>query len=359
MNIKEIHRNFSFARLALLLLFFSAGLQLIIVSQLYLYGTASFAGPAELLGRFFRGVFLTFLAGLMLAYPFLLLIRRLNRTLPWSGHALKRFFLQFLLAAAAGLLITPVIFYPAVLIFDVASDFTMLLNNAYYFVFLSLFLMVGLEAQLYFEEGTGAKRKAKNLEKELTQIRFEVLKNQINPHFMFNSLNVLSGLISVDTAKAQLFIDEFSQIYRYVLETIEQPVVLLEQELEFMRSYLFLQQIRYGEALTSAVNIPSGLLPMALPPLSLQLVLENAIKHNIVNDAKPLKIEVFSEGSFLVVRNNLQPKMSGKSLGVGLKNFVKRYALVSEREPSFSIIDSYFVAKLPLIPVDSDESTDH
>ena len=197
------------------------------------------------------------------------------------------------------------------------------------------------------------------MERELSQIRFEVLKSQINPHFMFNSLNVLSGLIQVDVDKAQLFIDEFSQIYRYVLETIEQPVVTLSQELEFMRSYLFLQQIRYGEALTHSVNIPTERLPMLLPPLSLQVVLENAIKHNIVNEAKPLKIEIFCEGAFLIVRNNLQPKISGKSTGVGLKNFVKRYGLISKLEPTFTMMNDCFVAQLPLIQTDGDESTDY
>lgn len=166
---------------------------------------------------------------------------------------------------------------------------------------------------------------------------------------MFNSLNVLSGLINTDVAKAQLFIDEFSQIYRYVLETIEQPVVTLSKELDFMRSYLFLQQIRYGENLTFTDNIPSGLLPMVVPPLSLQVLLENAIKHNIVNESKPLKIEIFSEDLYLIVKNNIQPKISGTSTGLGLKNLVKRYALISKLEPSFQINNNYYVAKIPLI----------
>jgi LytS/YehU family sensor histidine kinase len=176
---------------------------------------------------------------------------------------------------------------------------------------------------------------------------------------MFNSLNVLSGLINVDVAKAQLFIDEFSQIYRYVLETIEQPVVPLSKELDFMRSYLFLQQIRYGENLTFTVDIPAELLQRVVPPLSLQVLLENAIKHNIVNETKPLKIEIFSEGETLVVRNNIQAKISGTSTGLGLKNLSKRYALISTSEPSFRIIDNHYVAKIPLIKIDADEHTDH
>jgi two-component system, LytTR family, sensor kinase len=212
---------------------------------------------------------------------------------------------------------------------------------------------------ILFIENRQARQIAENLQKQLSQIKFEVLKSQINPHFMFNSLNVLSGLINVDVGKAQLFIDEFSHIYRYVLETIEQPVVTLNKELEFMRSYLFLQQIRYGNSLTYSVNIPSELLPMLVPPLSLQVLLENAMKHNIVNEEKPLKIEIYSEGDFLFIKNPVQPKISGTSTGLGLKNLIKRYALISKLEPKFKVEDNYYIARIPLIKVEQDERTDH
>jgi PAS domain S-box-containing protein len=199
-------------------------------------------------------------------------------------------------------------------------------------------------------ELTEANTKLLKVQKENLQSQFEVLKSQINPHFMFNSLNVLSGLINKDIARAQLFIDEFSHIYRYVLETLEQQVVTLGKELDFTRSYLFLQQIRHGNDLSYTVNLPSSLLKWVLPPLSLQVVLENAIKHNIVNESKPLKIEIFSENNHLVVRNNIQPKISAvASTGLGLKNLVKRYRLISEFTPTFQVSTDYYVARLPLI----------
>jgi two-component system, LytTR family, sensor kinase len=121
-------------------------------------------------------------------------------------------------------------------------------------------------------------------------------------------LNVLSSLISKDTSKAQQFIDEFSQIYRYVIETIEKTVVTLKKELSFVRSYIFLQQIRYGENLNFTVNLPSDLLNLYMPPLSLQVVLENAIKHNIVNESHPLHINIFHDSFWLIVSNSIQPK---------------------------------------------------
>jgi PAS domain S-box-containing protein len=197
------------------------------------------------------------------------------------------------------------------------------------------------------------------VQKENLQSQFEVLRQQINPHFLFNSLNVLSGLISKDVSKAQLFIDEFSHIYRYVLETIEQPVSTLSKELDFMQSYLYLQQMRYGDNLTWSVNIHASLVELVMPPLSLQVVLENALKHNIVNEAKPLVIEIFSKEKMLIIKNRLQPKISkGKSTGLGLKNLVKRYALISDLTPVFNIENNYYVASLPLINIENDERTD-
>jgi LytS/YehU family sensor histidine kinase len=308
----------------------------------------------------FRGIILSSLAGTILAYPYLKLIRKLNFQIPWRKNLLKRFSLQFPLAILAGIIITPMIVIPAGLIFDMEYDFQTNLNNAYYLVILSLFLMITLEALIHFDEGAMASVKAETLEKELSQIRFEVLKSQINPHFMFNSLNVLSGLINTDVSKAQQFIDEFSHIYRYVLETIEQPVASLSKELDFTRSYLFLQQIRYGQNLSYTVDIPANLLELVLPPLSLQVVLENTTKHNLISESKPLKIEILSEGFFLIVRNNIQPKISkGASTGLGLKNLVKRYVLISKQEPIFKIETNHYVVKLPLINLEDNEHTDH
>jgi LytS/YehU family sensor histidine kinase len=227
---------------------------------------------------------------------------------------------------------------------------TVLVTNALIISVVNIILITILEGWLFFSEGALSRQKADRLEKELSQIRFEVLKSQINPHFMFNSLNVLSGLIDKDVVKAQLFIDEFSRVYRYVLETIEKPVVTLGEELDFVRSYMLLQQIRYGEALGLSVDIPSEMLGMLMPPLSLQMVLENTVKHNIVNQAKPLYIEISFEDGWLLVRNNLQLKISSyNSTGIGQNNLARRYEMVSERIPHFTVSANHYTAKLPLI----------
>jgi PAS domain S-box-containing protein len=207
---------------------------------------------------------------------------------------------------------------------------------------------------------TEANTKLLRVQKENLQSQFEVLKQQVNPHFLFNSLNVLSSLINKDISKAQAFIDEFSQIYRYVLETIEKTVVTLGKELSFARSYIFLQQIRYGENLIFTVNLPSDLLNLYMPPLSLQVVLENAIKHNIVNESNSLNITIVHDDNWLIVSNNIQPKISmGKTTGLGQKNMVKRYSLISDKAPTFQVVNNQYVVKLPLLTIENDERTDH
>ncbi|MBE0655299.1 MAG: PAS domain S-box protein [Bacteroidales bacterium] len=210
------------------------------------------------------------------------------------------------------------------------------------------------------EQLTEANTQLLKAQKENLQSQFEVLKQQVNPHFLFNSLNVLSSLLNKDIAKAQQFIDEFSQIYRYVLETIDKTVVTLSQELSFVRSYIFLQQIRYGENLFFAVNLPSELLKLYLPPLSLQVVLENAMKHNIVNDSHPLYIDILHDDKWLIVSNSIQPRISmGKSTGLGQKNMVKRYALISDKKPTFQVVNDQYVVKLPLLDIDNDDYNDN
>ena len=297
----------------------------------------------------------------MLIYSNLLVIRYLNIEHAWSGKIFSRLVIQLSFSVLIAIIISLIITLVANCINPYREEIVgVYVNNSLITMVINVILMSILEGWIFYIESRNAKQVADNLRNELSQIKFEVLKSQINPHFMFNSLNVLSSLIEKDISKAQQFIDEFSQIYRYVLETIEQPVASLGKELDFMRSYLFLQQIRYGDTLSYSVDIQAELLELFLPPLSLQVVLENATKHNIVNESKPLHIDIYNEGSTLVVKNNLQSKISsGRSTGLGLKNLVKRYALISKLEPSFNVVNNHYVAKIPLIKIDSDECTNN
>lgn len=360
MFFQQIHSYFPFRRLFSLLFGIALGAQLIIITYNHLSGYYVLSGYEHFVLRLIRGVWLSMIAGFLISYPDLFLIRYLNKKYPWGIQIALRIAIQLTFAVAVASLVSTLVTLWANWLTAYSDNlYNVLINNALIYSVANIIIITVLEAWIYYIESKRARQMAEELKEELSQIRFEVLKSQINPHFMFNSLNVLSGLINKDTAKAQQFIDEFSQVYRYVLETIEQPVSSLKKELEFMQSYLFLQQIRYGENLHFSVDIPSAMLQMALPPLSLQVVLENAIKHNIVNESKPLYISICCEQNFLLVRNNLQPKISAPvSTGLGLKNLVKRYAFITSLEPEFKVENLFYLARLPLINTENDECTD-
>jgi LytS/YehU family sensor histidine kinase len=182
------------------------------------------------------------------------------------------------------------------------------------------------------------------------QIKFQTLKDQLNPHFLFNSLNVLSSLTSKDPEKAQKFVDEFSMIYRYTLDVIDKPVVELKDEIEFVKSFLYLQKIRFDDAVEYEINIDAQKLTYLVPPLALQTLLENSFKHNKASSDFPLMIKIFNDADFIVIVNNLQPKTGiGYSTKVGLENLRKRYDLICGIQPSFTITENEYIAKIPLI----------
>ncbi len=360
-TINRLNQLVPLQKLLKLILIIATGVQVIVITYNHLSGFYPLSDMTHFFIRLLRGVSLSIIAGFMIAIPDLILIRLLNGSFPWKKKVFKRVILQFVTGVLLAFFVSFIITLFANLIKAYTEDLTtVIIYNALIYAVVNIILIAILEGWLFFIESDKAKSKAETLEKELAQIRFEVLKNQINPHFMFNSLNVLSGLIDKDVAKAQLFIDEFSQIYRYVLETIEKTVVSLNEELGFVRSYIFLQQIRYGKALIFNVNLPADILYMLLPPLSLQVVLENAIKHNIINVAKPLQIDITNEDEWLIVRNNIQLKISsGVSTGLGQKNMVKRYSMLCENIPEFIVKTNHYIVRLPLIKSDHNESNNN
>lgn len=351
MKITRIQNLIPLNKLSLLLLGIAATLQLVIITYNHFTGFYDLTGPGDFFIRFFWGTFLSLIGAFLLALPDLVIIRYLNSRFPWSKRIAARIALQLLLTALLAVIVSTAITLLSHFINTYRENlWDVLVTNTLIVSVLNVLMMIILEAWIFFNEGAASRKQMENLEKELSQIRFEVLKNQINPHFMFNSLNVLSGLIDKDTEKAQLFIEEFSHIYRYVLETIEKPVATVEDELGFARSYMFLQQIRYGKHLKFEVEIPSRYLKMFLPPLSLQVVLENAIKHNLVSSSQPLIIRIAAGDNRLLVANNLQTRISATATtGLGQQNLRKRYALIGKEEPKFTVGAENYQVILPLI----------
>jgi LytS/YehU family sensor histidine kinase len=192
--------------------------------------------------------------------------------------------------------------------------------------------------------------KNEELKRENLLAKYEALKNQVNPHFLFNSLNTLSGVVEQKPEMATEFIKKLSDIYRYVLEQNDKELVSIHDELKFVEDYIFLSQMRFGKGLIFNSHIMKDQ-NFHVAPLAIQMLVENAIKHNIILDDMPLKIEMESENGFVIVRNNLQKKktiISGKE-PLGLENLIKRYAYLSGEPVEVIESDGKFIIKLPII----------
>jgi hypothetical protein len=180
--------------------------------------------------------------------------------------------------------------------------------------------------------------------------KFESLKNQIDPHFLFNSLNVLSSLIEENPENAQRFTTSLSKVYRYVLEQKDKDLVPVEEELAFAKTYMNLLQMRFENSLTYEIRI-SNIQPEAkVVPLSLQLLLENAGKHNIISEQKPLHIQIYIEKDDLVIQNNFQKKaVLQDGQGVGIQNIISRYHIITDRKVTIEQNEHTFKVKLPIL----------
>jgi len=180
--------------------------------------------------------------------------------------------------------------------------------------------------------------------------KFETLKNQIDPHFLFNSLNVLSSLIEENPENAQRFTTSLSKVYRYVLEQKDKDLVSIEEELAFAKTYMNLLQMRFENSLTYEVLTENVDAEAKVVPLSLQLLLENAVKHNIISEQKPLHIQIYIENDALVIQNNFQKKaVLQDGQGVGIQNIISRYAIITDRKVTIEQNEHTFTVKLPIL----------
>lgn len=189
------------------------------------------------------------------------------------------------------------------------------------------------------------------LQKQQLQSQLEILKNQVNPHFLFNSLNVLSSLISENPQKAEAFVNQLSNVYSYLLRNNQQEWTTLKAELDFIRAYAYLLGTRYGDGVRVDFAVPEDCWDRLLPPLTLQLLVENAVKHNVIHRSKPLCILIAVKGESLLVRNNLQKKSRQQvnSHGIGLKNIAEKYRLMHGRTISVDEGAESFSVTLPLL----------
>lgn len=222
----------------------------------------------------------------------------------------------------------------------------------YSFEFMAVLLLTGLyEVNYSLGKWKEIKMNKEAIKKAGLQGQLQSLKSQVNPHFLFNSLNTLSALIMDEPQRAEQFVDEMAKVYRYLLQTNQHELTTLAAEIKFIQSYYHLLRTRYDEGLEMVIDVGESQFSMLIPPLTLQLLVENAVKHNTILEKNPLLIEIRSVGNNLLeVRNNLLEKSTPvKSTKLGLANIQAKYQLLSDRQPVIEASADYFTILLPLL----------
>lgn len=223
-------------------------------------------------------------------------------------------------------------------------------KSLFFTVAVTLFINAVITAIAFFKFWRQSVKETEALKRESITAEFETLKNQINPHFLFNALNTLTNLIEEQPKQATEFVLKLAEVYRYVLTQKDKPLVSLNEELEFIQSYIYLNKIRFGNNLQCQINVPTTHLSHKIVSLSLQMLIENCIKHNVISTQNPLQISITVVQNKLVVKNNLQPKLvNTNSNGIGLNNIVHRYSFYTDSEVNIINDENDFRVELPLI----------
>jgi two-component system LytT family sensor kinase len=296
---------------------------------------------------------LNYVIGLFAFFANVFVMHKLQQAMPALDQTVKR----VVLIVIIHIVVTLAIFYVVFNLYDTASLFgfkkdVQRLNLSFWVVI----AMVMLSDTLWESEFIYKKYKDSIIEKEAMQQlsiqqEFDTLKSQVNPHFLFNCFNTLSSLISEDKKQAEVFLNELSKVYRYLLRSNEDGLSTVQDELNFIQSYYKLLKTRHGDAIELQVEVDKKYHKYLLPSLSLQLLVENAVKHNVVSKHQPLIIDIFSmEGNRLAVNNNLQlKKVKMPSNKIGLANIRSKYELLNYNGCEILQDARNFTVVLPLI----------
>ncbi|MBG8555628.1 sensor histidine kinase [Hymenobacter guriensis] len=284
----------------------------------------------------------------------------LNRQVDWRAQPMRRFLVSVIFSILASLAVIMLITAGSLVLFWHES-LSLLLEPRVWKQFLlplliTVVISLFLHSRSFLLEWRETSVRAERLEKENAQAQADSLRRQLDPHFLFNSLNALTSLVEEnDPVRATRFIRQLSQVYRYVLDAQEQEVVPLAEEIRFVEAYLFLQRTRLGEGVQVQMDLPpaAALETLLVPPLAVQLLLENALKHNATSQRDPLQIQVTLDEAArtLTVRNQRRPRRlpEGESTGLGLQNLGARYAFLTKLPVQVVQTETEFSATLPLL----------
>ncbi len=268
---------------------------------------------------------------------------------PWEKNAAVHIIISFCYLISLSLFLVLILYLIDYMFTGFSPDYWQAMKGVNVAMVLVTFFTTSIYEMIFlFTKWKKSLVLAASLEKETVLSQFEALKNQMNPHFLFNSLSVLESIIQTDQKKAVEFVSRFSKIYRYVLDVKDEIAVELKHEMDFVMAYVFLQKLRFGENLILINSIEKESLEKFVLPLSVQMLIENAIKHNEISNSSSLQITISNNKNGLIVTNNLSfVENDDSSTKIGLNNLIERYRLVSDLVPNFYVRDKNFVAEIP------------
>ena len=295
---------------------------------------------------FLHGVTMT--AGLWLGC--MLLVMYLWKKFPWEVAPLQHLFTEIILILSYTLAFSYLLYILEKKYWNLQKPENLGME-IFVTILITMLVTAVHESIFFYQQWKYNFSKSLKLEKDNLEAKYEILRAQINPHFLFNSLNSLTSLVE-DNKPAVNYIQNLSDLLRYMLKSGEKEIVLLRDEISIMNSYISLQLMRFRKLLRIKVDVPESYYHYAVPPLALQMLLENCLKHNIISREKPLLVKIMAEKESITVINNLQRKPEVSSSGQGLKNITGRYRFFTTRNVEISESDGLFKVTIPLLLVE-------
>ena len=296
---------------------------------------------------FIKGILYSIAITTFCWFTFILIFKLFLKNINWQKVSIFR--ILAIIFSYAVFNTALIIFYLKIMYFgssDYYSDVVTCVYTAVFSMIIGL-MVIGQEALINLKKSIEENAQMKQ---EMIQSQYETLKNQVNPHFLFNSLNTLATIIPTQPAVAVDFVEQMSKVFRYSLQHSNQNTIELGTELKVVKSYLFLNEQRYDGKLQVSINLPDAVLEKKIITQSLLMLVENAIKHNEISHEHPLSINIYADGDFLVISNTLQRKsILEPSTNTGLENIKKRYSLTNSLPVSVQEKDGLFIVQLPLL----------
>lgn len=284
--------------------------------------------------------------------------KALDRLLPWKSYVTIRFSVNLLGSVFYALAIINISYFVIknYLTTDPPTPEQLVITNLWGAIFMipAISIYFGIH---FLKAWKRSELESERLQKENIKSQLDALKNHLDPHFLFNNLNILSALIDKDSKKSKEFLDKFADVYRFLLKSKGSELISLKQELEFLDSYMYLINTRFGDNVSWQIDLKCSQENFSIPPLTLQMLFENGIKHNAISKETPLWFELTSqkdgEYDFLVVKNNLNPKRHQENSNkTGIKNIVNRYSHFTDQKVLIANTGKEYIVKIPIIEIE-------